>query len=102
MVVGVDTTPTLGTLANKTFTRGLAIAQFQLPAASAGNPPLTYGATGLPGGLVFDADGSGTCGTPRAICGTPTTTGAATVTVTVSDRQSDQDTGTFSIVPCAT
>ena len=95
--VGTDTTPSLAALADKTFPRGRAIARFQLPAATGGNGTITYTATGLPGGLVFDADGSGTCGMARGICGTPTTVGNSTVTVTVSDSQSDQDTGTFGI-----
>ena len=97
VLVTANTTPSLGTLENKTLTRGRPIAQFQIPVAANGNAPITYAATGLRGGLVFDADGSGTCGTPRAICGTPTTATTYTVTITVSDAQNDQDTGTFSI-----
>ena len=47
-----------------------------------------------PAGLVFDADGAGTCpGTePREFCGTPTaaTNGAVTVTVTAQDADANR------------
>ena len=60
---------------------------------------------GLPAGLVFDADGAGSCpGTePREFCGTPTTaTSGQTVTVTAQDADAnraagDRDTLTFQV-----
>ncbi len=102
-----DTAPDFGTamVSNKTFQHGRAIPAFQIPAAGAGNGVLTYAESGLPTGLVFDADGTGSCAgnAPRTVCGTPTaTTTAVTVTITVSDSDSnlgntDQDTLTFTV-----
>ena len=95
-----------GSVPAKTFFRNRAIAEFQVPAASGGNGALAYTASGLPAGLVFDADGTGSCpGTqPREVCGTPTiaTSGARTVTVTVQDADAnraagDRDTLTFQV-----
>ena len=83
-----DEAPTFGSgaVSAKTFYTGTPIAEFQAPAATGGNGALSYAASGLPAGLVFDADGAGSCpGTePREFCGTPTTatSGAQTVTVT--------------------
>ena len=92
-------------MANKTYQRGQAIEAFQVPAASEGNGALTYAESGLPTGLSFDADGSGSCPgtTARTVCGTPTTdTAAVTVTITVSDGDAnmdatDEDTLTFTV-----
>ena len=95
-----------GAVSAKTFYTGTAIAEFQAPAATGGNGALSYAASGLPAGLVFDADGTGTCpGTePREFCGTPTTatSGAVTVTVTAQDADAnraagDRDTLTFQV-----
>ena len=95
-----------GSVPAKTFFRTRAIAEFQVPAASGGNGALAYSVSGLPAGLVFDADGTGSCpGTqPREVCGTPTaaTSGAQTVTVTVQDADAnraagDRDTLTFQV-----
>ena len=102
-----DTAPDFGTamVSNKTFQHGRAIPAFQIPAAGAGNGVLTYAESGLPTGLVFDADGTGSCAgnAPRMVCGTPTaTTTPVTVTITVSDSDSnlgagDQDMLTFTV-----
>ena len=95
-----------GSVPAKTFFRNRAIAEFQVPAATGGNGALAYTASGLPAGLVFDADGTGSCpGTePREVCGTPTaaTSGARTVTVTAQDADAnraagDRDTLTFQV-----
>ena len=95
-----------GSAPAKTFFRNRAIAGFQVPAATGGNGALSYTASGLPAGLVFDADGTGSCpGTqPREVCGTPTaaTSGARTVTVTAQDADAnraagDRDTLTFQV-----
>ena len=78
---GTDSAPDFGTasVSTKSYTGGLAITEFQIRAATGGNGGVTYTASGLPAGLVFDADGSGSCpGTePREICGTPQTAAAA-------------------------
>ena len=99
-----------GSVPVKTFFRTRAIAEFQVPAATGGNGALAYTASGLPAGLVFDADGTGSCpGTqPREFCGTPTaaTSGARTVTVTAQDADAnraagDRDTLTFQVTVLA-
>ena len=81
----------------KTFFRNRAITEFQVPAATGGNGALAYTVSGLPAGLVFDADGTGSCpGTqPREVCGTPTaaTGGARTVTVTAQDADANRVAG---------
>ena len=87
-----DTAPTFGvaSVAAQYFVRGVAIAPFQIPAATGGNGDITYTASNLPAGLKFDATGTdaggctasdfptGTAATwataPRTICGTPTGT----------------------------
>ena len=99
---GTDSTPTFGsgTVPNKTFQKDHAIAQFQIPAATGGNGAISYIVAGLPDGLVFDADGSGTCGTARSVCGTPSTNVNVTVTVTAvdnDDNTADRDTLTFTV-----
>jgi len=53
-------------------------------AATGGQPPYTWGATGLPAGL--------TCSTDGVISGTPTASGDFTVTVTVTDSAGPADT----------
>ena len=86
-----------GSVPAKTFFRNRAIAEFQVPAATGGNGALAYTVSGLPAGLVFDADGTGSCpGTqPREVCGTPTaaTSGARTVTVTAQDADANRAAG---------
>ena len=106
-VLATDTAPSFGSgsVADKSYRPGMAITEFQVPAATGGNGALTYSASNLPTGLVFDADGTGACpGTePREICGTPTTaSGAHPVTITVTDADtntaaSDAATLTFQI-----
>ena len=95
-----------GSVPAKTFFRTRAIAEFQVPAATGGNGALAYTVSGLPAGLVFDADGTGSCPRtePREVCGTPTatTSGARTVTVTAQDADAnraagDRDTLTFQV-----
>ena len=90
----------------RTFRKDYAIQAFQIPAASYGNGALTYADGGLPAGLTFDADGTGSCpgNAPRMVCGAPTatTTAPATATITVSDSDMetgamDEDTLTFTV-----
>ena len=77
----------------KTFFRNSPIAEFQALATISGNGAITYTVSGLPAGLVFDTDGTGSCpGTePHEICGTPTavTTGPQTVTITATDADAN-------------
>ena len=83
VLVAADTAPSFGgaTVSRQYFPRGVAIAPFQIPAASGGNGAVSYsiaagfrGVSSLAPGLTFDADGSGGCpgSMPRTICGTPT------------------------------
>ena len=89
---GVDTAPDFGTrsVPAKNLLRNRPIAEFQIPAATGGNGGVTYTVSNLPAGLVFDADGTGSCpgAEPREICGTPTG-GGGTVTVTAADADSN-------------
>ena len=109
IAVTANAVPTFGSgsVSNKTYVAGQAIADFTVPAASGGNGAITYAAANLPDGLVFDATGTDTPGCTgteaREICGTPTTAGAArTVTITADDADanmasSDQGMLTFTI-----
>ena len=107
---GTDSAPTFGagSVSARTYTTGTAITEFQVPAATGGNGPITYAASGLPAGLRFDATGSDSTGCPgteaREVCGIPTTatSGAQTVTITARDADSntmntDRVTLTFSV-----
>ena len=100
-----DTAPSYTgiTVATQTVVAGTAIQAFQIPPPTGGNGTYRYTVTGLPSGLVFDEDGSGTCMAPRTVCGTPSGTGTVTVTVAVRDADAnvaptDRATLTFSIV----
>ncbi len=73
----------------QTFTAGVS-SEFQVPAATGGDGVLTYEATGLPAGLTFDADGSGSCTGARTICGTPTAGGTSSVTIYAVDADNDR------------
>ena len=108
-VRGTDAAPSfgMGSVSAKTFTAGAAITEFTVPAASGGNGGITYAASNLPDGLIFDATGTDTNGCPgteaREVCGTPTTAAAAqTITITATDADSntmnsDRATLTFSV-----
>ena len=75
-----------------TYTAGATIADLVLPEASGGTADLTYGVSGLPTGLSFDA-------TTRTLSGTPTaaTNGAVTVVYTATDESGTTDTLVFTI-----
>ena len=75
-----------------TYTAGATIADLVLPEASGGTEDLTYGVSGLPTGLSFDA-------TTRTLSGTPTaaTNGAVTVVYTATDESGTTDTLVFTI-----
>ncbi len=74
------------------YTTGTAIDPLILPEATGGTPPLTYGISGQPAGLVFDE-------ATRTLSGTPTeaTDGAVIVTYTVIDQDKDIFSATFTI-----
>ena len=109
ITVDTNTAPSfgMGSVTNKTYIAASPIMEFQAPAASGGNGTITYAASNLPDGLVFDATGSDSPGCPgnqaREICGTPTTAASAvTVTITADDADTDmtandRDTLTFSV-----
>ena len=74
-------------VANQTWTVGVAVHQ-SLPAATGGNPPLTYGLSpDLPAGLTFDA-------AARTISGSPTAVQSAT-TYVYSATDDDEDTASI-------
>ena len=105
---GADTAPTFGSsgLSTNRYPRGVAIAPFQVPAATGGNGAITYTATGLPAGLKFDATGTdaggctasdfptGTAATwataPRTVCGTPTGRDVGIVYIHAHDADSNR------------
>ena len=89
----------------RSYLTDVAIAPFQIPAATGGNGVLAYAAAGLPDGLKFDATGtdaggcaagdfpSGTAAlwatAPRTICGTPTRAVESVVVVSATDADGD-------------
>ena len=79
-------------IADQEYTVGAAIPPLVLPTATGGTGELSYGVSGLPAGLTFDA-------ATRTISGTPTaaTDGAVTVTYTVIDEAGNTTVATFSI-----
>ena len=79
-----------GSVSDMTFTSGMGIQAFLVPAATGGDGALTYEASGLPAGLTFDADGSGSCTRARTICGTPTAGGTSSVTIDAIDADDDR------------
>ena len=61
-----------GTVPDSTVDNGAAIDPILVPAATGGDgASYTYAASGLPPGLVFDADGIGQCEAARTVCGAP-------------------------------
>ncbi|RYE23932.1 MAG: T9SS type B sorting domain-containing protein [Sphingobacteriales bacterium] len=77
--LAVGNTLALGPATLPDGTVGSAYAQQILPAATSGNAPITYSATGLPPGLSFNP-------ATRAITGTPTAAGSYTITLTATDN----------------
>ena len=75
-----DPMPDFGTasVAAKSWSQNIAIPRFTVPAASGGNAPLRFTASGLPAGVAMSSS--------RRVSGTP---GAATVTVTDADGDTD-------------
>ena len=99
ITVSSDAPPSFGSGAvpEKAFFTNTAIADFTVPAASGGNGTITYAASGLPTGLVFDATGTDATGCTgseaREICGTPTVAGTGTITITADDADTNMAPG---------
>ena len=99
ITVSSDAPPSFGSGAvpEKAFILNTAIADFVVPAASGGNGTITYAASGLPTGLVFDATGTDATGCSgseaREICGTPSVAGSGTVTITADDADTNMAPG---------
>ena len=91
-VRAADLIPMFGmaTVPARSFERGQAIAPFTLPAATSGDPPLTYTVVpALPDGLMLSG---------RQVSGTPTTIQAQrTYEWTVTDVDGDTDTLDFNL-----
>ena len=87
-----DTVPSFGsrTIANQTYTAGVAISALVLPAATGGNSPLTYSLVPRVPGLQFSA-------ATRTLSGTPTAAGIHSMTYRVVDSDGDPATLTFAI-----
>ena len=87
--VTADLMPTFGTSSvdAQGWTANQAITAFTVPAATGGNTPLSYTASGLPAGIAMS--------TSRALSGTPTSVGTGTATVTATDADGDTATFTF-------
>ena len=75
--------PSFGTYEDRANVVGTEISDVTLPAATGGDPPLTYSIAGLPAGLTFN---TGT----RIVSGTPTTDSINTVTLTARDTGGDE------------
>ena len=93
---GAPSFATDAAIADQTYAKGAAIADWVLPEASGGDGELTYSVSALPAGLEFDA-------VSRTLAGTPTeaTDGALIVTYTVTDNDDDTATLTFTITVAA-
>ena len=88
-----DEVPSFGnnSVPDTTITAGVDTLAWQMPAATGGDGALNYEAIGLPAGLTFDADGSGTCpgAAARTICGTPDHGGTFPVTLYATDSDAN-------------
>ena len=97
IAVTANSTPSLGSVTDRSFHQDSAITALVLPEATGGNTPLTYdlarttGTPKLPPGLGFDDE-------TRTLSGTPTGHQTATgYTYTVTDSDGDTATATFNI-----
>ena len=97
-----DLTPTLGAVAAQTYRAGQAV-NVRLPAATEGNPPVTYALTGplpatdltLPAGLTFEAATRRLRGTPQMAAT------AATYRLTATDADGDAAPQDFTVTVAA-
>ncbi len=92
-----DVLPTIGSISAQTYTAGHGgHPDLVLPAATAGNTPISYSVSGLPDGLTYKAAAPGDGG--RIAIGDGTTMAAATtVTLTATDADGDSATSSFTI-----
>ena len=88
-----DTTPVLAVVADQSATVGTPFT-FTLPAATSGNPPVTYVVTGRPSWLAFNA-------TTRVLSGTPTAAATSALTYTATDDDGDAASRSFDLVASA-
>ena len=88
-----DLTPTAPSVLNYTAKQNSTFSE-QLPLGSGGDGTLSYTATPLPAGLIFDD-------LSRTIAGTPTGSGPTTVRYTVTDSDGDSDYVDFTITVVA-
>ena len=85
-----DLTPVLAVVADQVATVGTAFT-LTLPAATSGNPPVTYAVSGRPAWLAFNA-------TTRVLSGTPTAAGTSALTYTATDDDGDVASRSFDLV----
>ncbi|MCY4571692.1 MAG: fibronectin type III domain-containing protein, partial [Gemmatimonadetes bacterium] len=79
-----DQAPSFSTaISGLSFTEDEEATAVTLPAANGGDGALSYGLTGLPGGMTFDA-------ASRALGGTPTEAGEFALTYTATDEDGDE------------
>ena len=93
ITVVADLTPTAPSVLNYTAKQNSTFSE-QLPLGSGGDGTLSYGATPLPAGLIFDD-------LSRTIAGTPTGSGPTTVRYTVTDSDGDSAYVDFTITVVA-
>ena len=74
-------------LPSPNWARGQGIVEFTAPAATGGNTPLSYTASGLPVGITMSA--------ARTVSGTPAEVDSGTATVRVADADGDTASFTF-------
>ncbi len=93
ITVAADLMPALSAISGYTARVGSPFSEV-LPAATGGDTPLEYSATGLPDGLTFTE-------ATRTIAGTPTTVESPAVTYTVRDDDGDEASKSFTIAVAA-
>ena len=88
-----DTSPVLPPIDDKTYTVGIPISPWYLPGATGGNDPLIFDpGQGWPPGITVDF---------ALVSGTPTQQGTYDVLYTVTDRDGDTDSQSFTITVIA-
>ncbi len=89
-VAAGDLMPDFGAaaIAKRYWVTGTALQALTVPAATGGNPPLSYTASGLPNGVSMST-------TTRQVSGTPLSAATGTATITVTDVDGDTDTLSF-------
>ena len=89
-ITAADTTPVLAAVVDQAGQTGV-LFNVTLPAATGGNPPVTYAVSGRPAWLAFNA------GT-RVLSGTPNAAATSTLTYTATDDDGDAATRMFDVV----